>query len=275
MNSSISIKNKIQDNKVLKVSPFKKEIRVTTPHKHNSYFEIIYLSKGSGFHYIDSQRYEVVPGNIFFVRKEQIHYWELTSEPEGYVVIIKEGLIDQSLDREIKSLLYQLSKTAMLQLKQTESIDKLFEILVSENTITNGSCNPVIEGLLKALIAKILANGEHPYRNNRLVEKNLYHNFLELLSEEKTLKNSVAYYAAKLNTSPQNLNLVCKKELNTSASNVLSEFLVNEAKRLLIYTSNTVAEVAFTLSFNDPSHFIKYFKRFTGSTPQNYRKSSA
>lgn len=274
MNSSISIKNKIQDNKVLKVSPFKKEIRVTTPHKHPSYLEIIYLSKGSGFHYIDAQPYDVVPGNIFIVRKEQIHYWELTSEPEGYVVIIKEGLIDQSLDKEIKSLLYQLSKTAMLHLKQTESINKIFEILVCESTMVNSASNPVIEGLLKALIAKILADGEHPYRNNRLVEKNLYYNFRELLSQGKTLKNSVAYYAAKLNTSPQNLNLVCKKELNTSASNVISEFLVNEAKRLLIYTSNTVAEVAFTLNFNDPSHFIKYFKRFTGSTPQNYRKSS-
>lgn len=274
MNSSISIKNKIQDNKVLKVSPFKKEIRVTTPHKHNSYFEIIYLSKGSGFHYIDAQPYEVVPGNIFFVRKEQVHYWELTSEPEGYVVIIKEGLIDHTLDKEIKSLLYQLSKTAMLHLKQTESINKILEILVCENALESSSSNAVTEGLLKALMAKILAEGEHPYRNTRLMEKNLCHSFIELLSQEKTLKNSVAYYAAKLNTSPQNLNLVCKKELNNPASNVLSEFLVNEAKRLLIYTNSTVAEVAFRLNFNDSSHFIKYFKRFTGTTPQNYRKGS-
>jgi len=274
MNNSISIKNKIQDDKVLKVSAFKKDVRVTKPHKHNSYFEIIYLSKGSGFHYIDSQCYEVVPDSIFFVRKEQIHYWELTSEPEGYVVIIKKKLIDQCIDKEIKSLLYQLSKTAILQLKQSGSINKLFEILINESAMEGGSSNALIEGLLKALLAKILYEGEHPYTNSRTVEKGPYHNFRELLSQEKTLKNSVAYYAERLNTSPQNLNLACKKEISTSASNVIAEFIINEAKRLLIYTDNTVAEVAFILSFNDPSHFIKYFKRFTGITPQNYLVNS-
>lgn len=271
MNSSISIKNKIQEDKVLKVSSFKKDVRVTKPHKHNSYFEIIYLSKGSGFHYIDSQRYEVVPQSVFFVRKEQIHYWELASEPEGYVVIIKKRLVDQSIDREIKSLLYQLSKTTVLHLEQTDSINKLLEILISEDTLENNSSNVLIEGLLKALLAKILYEGKHPYTNHRKIEKGLYHNFRGLLSHEETLKNSVAYYADQLNTSPQNLNLACKKEINVSASIVLSEFIINEAKRLLIYTDSTVAEIAFILSFNDPSHFIKYFKRFTDITPQNYR----
>ncbi|WP_246012804.1 AraC family transcriptional regulator [Albibacterium bauzanense] len=249
-------------------------MRVTKPHKHNSYFEIIFLSKGSGYHYIDSQRYEVVPQSVFFVRKEQIHYWELASEPEGYVVIIKKKLIDQSIDKEIKSLLYQLSKTAILHLKQTDSINKLFEIFIDEDTLEGSSSKVLVEGLLKALLAKILKEGKNPHTNSRIIEKGLCHNFREMLSYEKTIKNSVAYYAEKLNTSPQNLNLACKKEMDTSASTILSEFIINEAKRLLIYTDNTVAEIAFILSFNDPSHFNKYFKRFTGITPQYYRLNS-
>jgi AraC family transcriptional activator of pobA len=65
--------------------------------------------------------------------------------------------------------------------------------------------------------------------------------------------------------------MACKKVMNVSASNVLSEFIIDEAKRLLIYTDNSIAQVAFILSFNDSSHFIKYFKRFTGITPHNYR----
>jgi AraC family transcriptional activator of pobA len=273
MNNLIGIKNKIQEDSVLKVSPFRKDVRVTKPHKHNSYFEIIYLSKGSGFHYIDSQQHEIVPHSIFFVRKEQIHYWELTSEPEGYVVIIKKKLIDQSIDREIKSLLHQLSKTTVLHLANTDTINKLLEILVSENVLQNNSNHVLIEGLLKALLAKILHEGKHPdtLASQNKVEKGLYHNFKDLLNQETTLKNSVSYYADQLNTSPQNLNLACRKEINIAASNVLSEFIIGEAKRLLIYTDSTVAEIAIGLSFNDSSHFIKYFKRFTGNTPKNYR----
>jgi AraC family transcriptional activator of pobA len=273
MSMPIIVKNKIQENRMLKVSPFRKGVRVTTPHKHNSYFEIIYLSSGSGFHYIDSQAYEILPDSVFFVRKEQMHYWELTSEPEGYVAIIKKGFIDQSIDKEISRLLLQLSRNAVLQLKNASALNKIFQLLVDEVDVADHSSHTVVEGLLKALLGKIQSEGELLPAGRKQDGNGLCYQFREILSQEKQLKNSVAHYAGKLNTSPQNLNLACKKEMNTSASVVLSEFIINEAKRLLIYTDNTVAEISFDLSFNDASHFVKYFKRFTGFTPQNYRAS--
>ena len=269
----IIVKNKIQENRMLKVSPFRKGVRVTAPHKHNSYFEIIYLSSGSGFHYIDSQAYEILPDSVFFVRKEQMHYWALTSEPEGYVAIIKKGFIDQSIDKEISRLLLQLSRNAVLQLKNAAALNKIFQLLVDEVDVADHLSHTVVEGLLKALLGKIQSEGELLPAGKKQDGNGLCYQFREILSQEKQLKNSVAHYAGKLNTSPQNLNLACKKEMNTSASVVLSEFIINEAKRLLIYTDNTVAEISFNLSFNDASHFVKYFKRFTGFTPQNYRAS--
>jgi len=267
----IVIKNKIQGNKTLKVSPFKKDVRVTEPHKHNSYFEIIYLSRGSGFHYIDSQRFEIFSESVFFVRKEQMHHWEMTSEPEGYVAIIKKGFIDQSLDKEIRTLLLQLSRNAVLQLKKTSSINTIFELLVNESDGAEHSSTAVMEGLLKALLAKIQLEGAVLRAGVKQDGNGLCYQFREILSQEKQLKNSVAHYAARLNTSPQNLNLACRKEMKVSASVILSEFIINEAKRLLIYTDSTVGEIGFDLSFSDTSHFVKYFKRFTGYTPQNYR----
>jgi len=269
----IIVKNKIQENRMLKVSPFRKGVRITAPHKHNSYFEIIYLSSGSGFHYIDSQGFEIFPNSVFFIRKEQMHYWALTSEPEGYVAIIKKGFIDQSIDREISRLLLQLSRNAVLQLKNAAAIDKIFQLLVDEVDVLDQSSHTVVEGLLKALLGKIQSEGELLPAGKKQDGNGLCYQFREILSQEKQLKNSVAHYADKLNTSPQNLNLACKKEMNTAASVVLSEFIINEAKRLLIYTDNTVAEISYNLSFNDTSHFVKYFKRFTGFTPQNYRAS--
>jgi AraC-like DNA-binding protein len=55
---------------------------------------------------------------------------------------------------------------------------------------------------------------------------------------------------------------------------VLAESVTSEAKRLLHYTNSTVSEIAFTLDFTDVSHFVKYFKRVTGQTPQAYRKGN-
>ena len=44
MASGLTVNNKIESDRTIKIAPFKKEIRKTAPHKHNNYFEIIYLS---------------------------------------------------------------------------------------------------------------------------------------------------------------------------------------------------------------------------------------
>ena len=270
MDHSIAVKDKIGVDKTLKVAPFKKEVRTTTPHKHNSYFEIIFLTKGSGIHTIDSQNYEVKPPIVFVVRKEQIHFWNLTSEPEGYVLIIKKSFIESSLDKEIKPLLYKLSKFAAIELQEQETINCLFQLLTKEYATERPFTQDVVDGLIKSLLAKLLQQ-DAPANGNSSVEGNLYGLFRELLSQEAAPRNNVAYYAAQLNTSPQNLNIACRKSGSLSAGDVLSEFIIGEAKRHLIYTDNTISQIAFVLNFNDASHFIKYFKRFTGLTPLGFR----
>lgn len=270
MDHSIAVKDKIGVDKTLKVAPFKKEVRTTTPHKHNSYFEIIFLTKGSGIHTIDSQNYEVKPPIVFVVRKEQIHFWNLTSEPEGYVLIIKKSFIESSLDKEIKPLLYKLSKFAAIELQEKETINCLFQLLTNEYATERPFTQDVVDGLIKSLLAKLLQQ-DAPANGNSSVEGNLYGLFRELLSQEAAPRNNVAYYAAQLNTSPQNLNIACRKSGSLSAGDVLSEFIIGEAKRHLIYTDNTISQIAFVLNFNDASHFIKYFKRFTGLTPLGFR----
>jgi AraC family transcriptional activator of pobA len=85
-------------------------------------------------------------------------------------------------------LLFQLSKTPVLHLNQTNSINKLFEILIAEGALEGDSSQVFIEGLLKALLAKILQEGKYPYVNRKIIENAFYHNFLEILSQEKTLK---------------------------------------------------------------------------------------
>ncbi|SEO54184.1 Helix-turn-helix domain-containing protein [Niastella yeongjuensis] len=82
------------------------------------------------------------------------------------------------------------------------------------------------------------------------------------------------FYAGQLNTTPQNLNAACRKAVDQASAEVLAEFITSEAKRLLLYTNNTVSQIAGTLDFIDASHFIKYFKRITGQTPQSFRLAS-
>jgi AraC family transcriptional regulator, transcriptional activator of pobA len=270
MSASLQIKDKSEMGKLIKIAPFRKEIRKTEPHKHNSYFEIIYLSKGSGIHSIDYNKYTIQPPVIFFVRKEQVHHWELNDEPDGFVMILKKSFVDTSLDKDLKNLLTQVSAFSCILLQDEKIIGQLFNLLVQEYQSELNSNMPVTEGLLKALLAKILQLAK-PMQPTKRKTSNIFLNFREILGHDKALKNSVANYARMLKTTPQNLNAACRKAVDQSAAEVLSEFIISEAKRLLLYTDMTVAEISHSLEFKDNSHFVKYFKRHTGHTPQSFR----
>ncbi len=76
--------------------------------------------------------------------------------------------------------------------------------------------------------------------------------------------------AAMLFVHPTHLSNTVKEVLGKSACNVYEEKLILLAKELLA-TPLSVSDIAFMLDY-DPSNFTKFFKRFTGLTPLQYRR---
>lgn len=269
MKAELKIKDKARQSEGLKIAPFIQHIRKTSPHKHNNYFEIIYLTKGNGSHTIDEKEYEIKAPVIFTVRKEQVHFWNIKTQPEGFVLIIKKSFIENCLDKDIKLLISTLSAQTCLYPKDNVAVD-IFELLLNENQERKTPNRSIIDGLLKALLAKLLESATPNFNKNR--NSTVFQKFIDLLSKENELTNKVNHYAKLLSTTPQNLNAICRKEKGQSATEVLSEQIISEAKRLLLYTDFTVSEIADRLDFNDNSHFSKYFKRNVGNTPNGFRK---
>jgi len=270
MDNTIPIKNKINADNHIKAEPFRKDIRKTTPHKHKQYFEIIFLISGSGNHWIDGIQYTIKPNVLFFITQDQVHNWDLDTEPEGYVLILKSTFAEKSLDRELKMLLHRIHDASCLYMEEPTTIRQIFELLVRENTGSSEMAFHMKEGLVKALLAKILDSVNMEVRSLP-VRTDLYSSFIALLHPEQPVKMKVAYFAGLLNTTPQNLNAACRKAVNQSAAGVMSDFIMNEAKRLLRYTNKTVSEISLSLNFSDPSHFVKFFRQRSGHTPQSYR----
>ncbi|MGH2565355.1 MAG: AraC family ligand binding domain-containing protein, partial [Ginsengibacter sp.] len=218
MTSKINIKDKSETGKLIKVAPFRQEIRKTQPHKHNNYFEIIYLSKGKGTHNIDHKTFQIQTPIIFFVRKEQVHHWDIKTIPKGFVVIISKEFVEKSYDNELKTLLSKLSGLTSLQPKEHKTIEQIFDLLTKENNFT------IIEGLLKALLAKFIEIAK-PQTSKTKITTNTFQSFRELLSKTDELQNNVAHYAKLLNTTPQNLNVICRKNTNQTAGDILAEYI--------------------------------------------------
>lgn len=267
MSNKIETYTKITSTADIKIEPFDANKRYTKPHRHDKYLELVYFRKGSGFHYMDLKSYAIEPPVIFLIKKDEVHHWAIDTVPEGFVMIIKEGFLDRTLDKNINLQLQQLGSRQSIGIQADVTIDSLFEILCVEIKEKRTGQKEVVEGVLKALVAKIIgyaSTGDAPNMGDKLSR------FDELLGKE--LKNDVSHYAALLNTTAQNLTSLCKGRYSKTASQVIAAQIVREAKRLLRFTDLSVTEIAFEFDFKDVSHFVKYFKRHEGKTPMQFKK---
>ncbi len=65
---------------------------------------------------------------------------------------------------------------------------------------------------------------------------------------------------------------VLKMERGKSFSDYIEEYKLNEAKRLLLESNQTVAEIAEQLGYTNAQNFIRFFSKSTGVTPGKFRK---
>lgn len=268
MAKQLEIKTKINHTSLIKVAPFRKNIRVTQPHAHNSYLEVVFLTKGTGYHVIDHTKHPITPGSLFVVKQNQIHFWNITSEPEGYVIILKRDFVTQCEDTQFPELLSKLSAIDSGKISNVHSIALFFALLIKEHTTPN-THSFIIEGLLKSLFAKLLDTQKQIKVSPP--EHFVSQKFISLIYAHYPTYHNVKYYAERLHMSAQNLNAICQKEIQLNASKVISEILIRQAKTQLTYTSKNIQQIAMDLGFKDASHFSKYFKRHTESSPKAFQ----
>lgn len=265
VSKTIIVKDKLEPQKLLKVAAFDNSKAVTTAHRHNGYLELVFLWSTSGKHVIDGRESPIKTPCILTIRKEAVHHWELTIPIDGFVLLVKKSFVDQSLDLEITRMVDEISRFDTIYLKEKGIIPTLLKLLSQEE---NKICQ---EGLFRSLLAKALEDKDKTEQSTS-ISNDLYVKFIELLNTGSKIINSVAYYASLLHTSPQNLSAACKRNTNNTASQILATYIIKEAKRLIFYTNNSIAEIAFVLGFSDKSNFSKYFKRYTDLTPSEFKR---
>lgn len=81
----------------------------------------------------------------------------------------------------------------------------------------------------------------------------------------------VKHFASHLNLSANYLSDLLSKYTGKSTQEHIHLKLIDKAKSLLWSTENSIAEIAYALGFEHPSHFTKLFKTKTGYSPKEYR----
>ena len=92
-----------------------------------------------------------------------------------------------------------------------------------------------------------------------------------LVEEHFRRERLISFYAEKLAITPDRLNDHVKRVSGVTAGHLIRQRVLTEAKRQLVFTSQPIHEIAYDLAFSDPSHFARFFRKQTGTTPHEFR----
>lgn len=263
----INKKNKLHPKESFHIAPFKKHIQKTRPHIHHGYLEIVYLFKGAGSHFIDDQNYSMDQPSVSIIKNGQVHHWDLSTEADGFVILIQNDFFPQCNDVELEQLGEEISQQDYIQVKEPETITSLCRIINMEYPTNN---QILFNSLFKAILSKLLEHAPIPQPIKK--HQSDYKKFFLLVERHVEKERTVIFYAKQMHTTPQNLNSICKKCVGMSASRIIADVIIKRSKRLLKYSSLSINEISYQMNFNDPSHYVKFFKRITEQTPNSYRK---
>jgi AraC-like DNA-binding protein len=130
----------------------------------------------------------------------------------------------------------------------------------------------IIQHLLKTLVAMFVAERKKDNTDISVTQNETFQNFLSLLEENFRRSVGVGFYAEKLFMSSRNLNLICQNILHQSVSEIIETRKLIEAKKLLINTDMTIAEIGFELGYKEKAYFSNVFKKKAGQPPSTFRK---
>ncbi len=253
---------------------------IEKPHRHD-FYAVVLFTQGKGIHEIDFQKYEVSAGSLFFLSPGQIHSWELSEDIDGYIFFSSQGFYEMHyVSQKLRNFPFfgSVSFPRKLQLDKVELQNNihLFQELEKEHY----GKQIMREGRILSLMSQIFIN------TTRLFSKDMdtlsssaglsyfkhYQDFEDLIELHFTQQKSIGYYADLLGISSKHLNRVVQTTVQKTATEVITERVVLEAKRMLMYLNESLVEIAFRLGYEEYSYFVRVFRKSSGMTPTQFMR---
>jgi len=246
---------------------------VQLPHKHN-FFMTVLFTVGTGSHEIEFNNYDIKPGSLFMLSPGQVHSWELPDNIDGYIFFHTKEFYNLNFTYEkVENYPFfsSLRNTPLITLNKSafKKIEPMFKEMIREyrnNELMKFKkiCSQVnilyIELSREYLPQKMIDEQNQSYLARvRQLEDLINKNFVDIKSPGK--------YAGLMYVSEKHLNRMVKVSLNKTTSDLITERIILEAKRMLVFSKKSISEIIVELGYTDSAYFFRFFKKNTKVTP--------
>lgn len=248
-------------------------------HRH-SFYHLVMFTSGAGQYTIDFTTFALRPYQIYFMIPGQVHAWDFVGEVDGYVVNFTDSFFQSFLLRAdyLESFPFfsgiaadgVIDLPVPLGMEVGGTFEKLLTLYPEKVPFRLDRLRVLLLDLFmrieqRALTRDIHTIPPHHYTLLKNYQKLIEKNFLTLRRPKE--------YADLLAVSSNHLNALCKAHLGKQAGELIRNRILLEAKRLLVNLNLNVAEVGYALNFSDNSYFTRFFRKYTGQTPEEFRRA--
>lgn len=251
-------------------------------HTHEE-FELNFVKNAAGAKRIVGDHIEVIEEiELVLVGTNLPHGWfthECTSERIHEITIqfhrdlFDEKFLKRNQMSHIRTLLERSAKGIQFSTETAKAFEPRFEILTSKSGFDSViELMSILHDLaltrnMRTLSNTSFSNEQFTY-NSRRIEK-----AFEFMQSHYDKDIALADVAKIVNMPEVSFSRFIKKRTGRTFIDSLNEIRLGHASRLLIDTTQTVAEVSFNCGFNNLSYFNRIFKRKNGCTPTEFREN--
>lgn len=243
-----------------------------------NFYMILCITSGEGQHEIDFKLYPYQAGDIVLVAKNQVHRFYPKAGVDGYLIFFTDAFLYGHLDSNIPEFLEPFQSIYLHPILKFNNnhegieriqLDLLYRSYIDKNNVLKPE---ILKSHLRTLMLLIKRNSLENQNNTNTHTYEKFITFMNLVEANFKEKKTVQEYADLMYVSKKTVNSITRKAVDLSAKQFIINRIILETKRYLSYGDLTVNEISEMMGFDEPSNLTKFFKRYEGLTPSEFRK---
>jgi AraC family transcriptional activator of pobA len=249
-------------------------------HRHRNLFQILLIERGGGEMTYDLAKLAFAAPAAILVPAAIAHSFRFERDvTDGWVISFTEdaaGLADRS--GEALARLRALAAEPIIPLDDHAEHARLFALaaeLFDEQSLAREGYRLAMRGLLMLIavgVARLAASRARTGAITLRPADATVAQLRALLDEFFRTERLLTFYAERLGMTVDRLNDHVKRATGVTAGHLIRQRVLSEAKRQLVFTTQPIHDIAKELDFADPSHFARFFRKQTGTTPHDFRE---
>lgn len=226
---------------------------------------------------INTDLLTVAEHTLWFVLPRQIFSWLRDERMSGFNIMFKKEFLMDVVSNLVDDFPFlRMSESKVLTPTNEEHESLLFDAQRMNSVFDNPHPyqKRMLEGMLVSFLyfCKAIHERDKSSQNHLTRAQMITRQFETLVDKMYVDTKNVSDYADELNITPNYLTTTVKKLTGKSAKDVIQERLLIESKSLLKYSGLDISEIAYSLNFQEPTHFTRFFKKLSGTTPNKFRQ---